>query len=1029
MRTGLRKIQERERKDYMTLQERWLDLGRALLRTEDDAIAMLLQTQQFTQEQREQVQVDARGLVKECRERKNESPIVERFLHEYGLTSEEGVVLLCLVEALLRIPDERTAEELITEKLSQGDWSKHAGESDSLFVNAGTWALILTGNLLELGNDVRADANRWVSQFATRVGESVTRKALLSALDILSGAFVAGETIEEAVSQTKWTASFDMLGEGARSFDVADRYFDSYMGALDHIASHRSTTELGHGMSVKLTALHPRIEPLNAKSAVAGLVEKMEALCIKAAEADIPITIDGEESERCEVGLRVVEQLLQNSVIREWMGLGVVTQAYSKRAVSLIDWLAELAKCNRTKINVRLVKGAYWDYEIKHAQVNGLTQFPVYTQKHNTDLSYLTCMGKMFGHSDSIFPQFASHNAHTIASVRCMGKDKPYEFQRIYGMGELLHEVARRRFNDYPGCRVYVPVGNHKDLMPYLMRRLLENGANTSFVNRIFDSDLSVEQVVSDPIKQVESEEQHGHQHIRMPYELYGEERINSFGIDFGNTCLREPFLEAVDKWSNHQWSFGEGRVEVSNPSNPSDIVGSYTAIDSEQVSRHIAEVHTAQSAWFSVPVEDRAAILNRWADSLVSHREELIALLRREAGKTAEDAINELREAEDFCRYYAAQAKLLQSSNELPSPTGESNILKAFARGTFATISPWNFPVSIFVGPAAAALVTGNTVVAKPAPQTCLVALRAAELAYDSGIDRQTFRVVPGGDEVGKQIVAHPLISGVAFTGSVAAAKSIAQSLADRDGPLVPLIAETGGVNVMIVDSSAQVEHVVDDIVLSAFKSAGQRCSALRLLCIQEEIADEVMGLVYGAIDAMSIGNPSDWCVNVGPVIDGEAQDWLESSVASNQVLYRMKSESPSEGHFVLPTVVDATDIPSFNTEFFGPIMGVHRFKKQEIVNLVNEINALGYGLTFGIHSRIESTIDMFTNQIRTGNLYVNRSMIGAVVGTQPFGGEGLSGTGPKAGGPFYLQRFVVERVVSRNETATGGNVALMRL
>lgn len=1013
----------------MTLQERWLDLGRALLRAEDDAIANLLDAQQFTEDQREQVQIDARNLVTECRERKNESPIVERFLHEYGLTSEEGVVLLCLVEALLRIPDERTAEELISEKLRQGDWSKHAGGSDSVFVNAGTWALILTGNLIELGSEVRDDANRWFSRFATRAGEAVTRNALMTALDILSGSFVAGETIEEAVLKTKWTASFDMLGEGARSFEVADYYFDAYMSALRHIAAHPSKSELGHGMSVKLTALHPRIEPLNAKCAIAGLVEKMEPLCLKAAQADVPLTIDGEESERCEVGLKVVEELLKNPVIREWKGLGVVTQAYSKRAVALIDWLAELARTNHTKINVRLVKGAYWDYEIKHAQVNGLSQFPVYTQKQNTDLSYLTCMGKMFGYGERIFPQFATHNAHTIASVHCLGEGKPYEFQRIYGMGELLHQVARRQFNDYPGCRVYVPVGNHKDLMPYLMRRLLENGANTSFVNRIFDSDLSVGQVVSDPIKQVESDEQHNHKQIRMPCELYGEERINSTGIDFGNTCLRDPFQKAVGGWTTHQWDFAEDGTQVFNPSDSADRVGSYETVNGDQVARKIEEVHGAQEYWSGVDIEDRAAKLDLWADSLLSHREELVALLNREAGKSVEDAINELREAEDFCRYYAAQAKLLHGSNELPSPTGETNILKAYPRGTFATISPWNFPVSIFVGPVAASLVTGNTVVAKPAPQTCLVALRVRDLAYESGIEPQTFQVIPGGDEVGKQIVSHPLIDGVAFTGSVAAAKSIAQSLANRNGPLVPLIAETGGVNVMIVDSSAQVEHVVDDIVLSAFKSAGQRCSALRLLCIQEEVADEVLELVYGAIDALSIGNPGDWSINVGPVIDADARDWLESSIRDNDTLYRMKTNAPEEGHFVLPTVVDASDIASFNTEYFGPIMGVHRFKKQEIESLVGEINALGYGLTFGIHSRIESTINMFTNQIRTGNLYVNRSMIGAVVGTQPFGGEGLSGTGPKAGGPFYLQRFVVERVVSRNETATGGNVALMRL
>lgn len=1013
----------------MSLEECWSQLGKRLLLSEDEAVKQLLESQEFTSSQRLQIQSNAKSLVTECRERKQESPIVERFLHEYGLTSEEGVVLLCLVEALLRIPDERTAEELIAEKLRQGDWASHVGSSDSLFVNAGTWALILTGDWLDLGADIRDDAGGWLTRFAARTGETVTRRALLTAMNILSGSFVAGQTIEEAVAKTKWTASFDMLGEGARSFKVADDYFDSYMGALRHVADHRSTVQLGHGMSVKLTALHPRIEPLNEQSSVSSLVEKMEELCLLAAGRNIPITIDGEESERCEVGLKVVETLLKNPALRDWEGLGVVTQAYAKRAPALIDWLAELARTHRTRLNVRLVKGAYWDYEIKHAQENGLSQFPVYTRKENTDLSYLTCVGRMFSHHEHIFPQFASHNAHTIAAVQCMGQGKRYEFQRIFGMGELLHDVARRQFNDYPGCRVYVPVGNNKDLMPYLMRRLLENGANTSFVNRIFDSDLSVEQVASDPISAVESANNHSHERIELPKDIYRGERENSYGIDFGNTKLREPFRKEVSKWQRVQWNFATDGEQVRNPSDPSDVVGTHPRIDTNQVDASIEDAYEQQQNWFCEGAEVRAQRIERWADELKKNRTELIGLLQREAGKTVEDAINELREAEDFCRYYAAQGRVMFRAQDLPSPTGETNRLCIYPRGTFATISPWNFPASIFVGPAAAALVTGNTVVAKPAPQTSLVALRIASLAQEAGIGQDVFHVLPGGDEVGKQIVANPLIGGVAFTGSVAAAKAIARSLSSRDGPIVPLIAETGGVNVMVVDSSAQIEHVVDDIVLSAFKSAGQRCSALRLLCVQDEIADELLELVCGAVDALTVGNPIDWSVNVGPVIDSEAKQWLESGISQNKLIYRMKIADPPYGNYVLPTIVDASEIGSFNTEYFGPILGVHRFNKAEIDELVSSVNSLGYGLTFGIHSRIESTIAQFTQGVKTGNLYVNRSMIGAVVGTQPFGGEGLSGTGPKAGGPFYLQRFVVERVVSRNETATGGNVALMRL
>lgn len=1013
----------------MSLQECWSELGRRLLLPEDEAVSDLLASHQFSSDQRLQIQSNAKRLVTECRERKQESPIVERFLHEYGLTSEEGVVLLCLVEALLRIPDERTAEELIAEKLRQGDWSAHVGSSDSLFVNAGTWALILTGDWLDLSADIRNDAGGWLTRFAARTGETVTRKALLTAMNILSGSFVAGQTIEDAVAKTKWTASFDMLGEGARSFKVADDYFDSYMGALRHVADHRSTTELGHGLSVKLTALHPRIEPLNEQSSVETLVEKIEQLCLVAAGRNIPITIDGEESERCEAGLKVVEGLLKNPVLRDWQGLGVVTQAYAKRAPALIDWLAELARAHNTRLNVRLVKGAYWDYEIKHAQVNGLSQFPVYTRKENTDLSYLSCVGRMFGHHERILPQFASHNAHTIASVQCMGQGKRYEFQRIYGMGELLHDVARRQFDDYPGCRVYVPVGNNKDLMPYLMRRLLENGANTSFVNRIFDAELSVDQVASDPIAAVESANHHSHERIELPKNIYRGERVNSFGIDFGNTSLREPFKRAVASWLSATWNFSADGQPVTNPCDATDLVGTHPRLGPDQITRKIENVCNQQQDWFSKGVEERAIRIDKWADALRQNRDELTGLLQREAGKTVEDAINELREAEDFCRYYAAQGRELFRAQELPSPTGESNRLCMYPRGTFATISPWNFPASIFVGPAAAALVTGNTVVAKPAPQTSLIALRIADLAREVGIAEDVFCVLPGGDEVGKQIVSSALIGGVAFTGSVGAAKAISRSLSNRDGPIVPLIAETGGVNVMVVDSSAQIEHVVDDIVLSAFKSAGQRCSALRLLCVQEDVADELLELLCGAIDALTVGNPTDWSVNVGPVIDDEAKQWLESSIGQNKLLYRMDLLNPPTGNFVLPAMVDATDIASFNTEYFGPILGVHRFSKNAIDELVDAVNSLGYGLTFGIHSRLESTIARFTEGVKTGNLYVNRSMIGAVVGTQPFGGEGLSGTGPKAGGPFYLQRFVVERVVSRNETATGGNVALMRL
>ena len=1008
-------------------------LSQSIEQSENESVAELLSEYRLTSEQVERVQSTAKQIVLECRKRKHESPIVEQFLQQYGLSSEEGVALLCLVEALLRIPDSRTAEVLIAEKLSSGNWATHLGQSSSILVNASTWGLILTGKIVNLGKKAHEDPVAWITGVSNRLGDSLTRRAMLTAVDILSKSFVSGQTIEEAVKRAKAPASFDMLGEGARTFATAEAYFESYRHAIEHLTTVQQSKEaFDHSLSVKLTALYPKIFPLNEEKAVNELFLVTEQLCELAAKGGLALTIDGEESDRCEIGLKVVERLLKSPKLHGWDGLGVVLQSYMKRSLAMVDWLVELAKTHRTRLNVRIVKGAYWDTEIKLVQINGLKQFPVYTRKENTDLSYLATAQRVLRFPEQLFPQFATHNAHTIASIGVLAGTNSFEFQRLQGMGQLLYDVVESKFTNPPPCRVYSPVGRNEDLVPYLMRRLLENGANSSFVNRIQDEDYSVDEVTSDPVEKVKESLEHAHPKITAPIDLYQPARVNSLGIDFGAQAEREQFRNKVKNYSQTQWNLSttENRLEVRNPAQSDAIVGWYDTKLVGQIADELAELRACRKDWENRTVEDRADRLDSWADAIHENRAELCALLQREAGKTIEDAVTELREAEDFCRYYAAEVRNLLQPRPLPSPTGETNTLCLHPRGTFVCISPWNFPASIFVGPIAAALVTGNTVAAKPAPQTSLIAVRLVQLAHqEAEIPETALRVFPGGDEIGKALVASPLIDGVGFTGSEFAARSIAKSLANQEGPLKPLIAETGGVNVMIVDSTAQFEHVVDDIIHSAFHSAGQRCSALRLVCVQDDIAEPLLEMLTGAMDVLAVGDPADWSNDIGPVIDQEAQRLLIDACSQYEILHRNQENNDLSGYYVYPTLVEVNDLGNFTTEHFGPILGFHRFKRSEMQALVEKINSAGYGLTFGIHSRLNRTIQYFTQNVHVGNMYVNRTITGAVVETQPFGGEGLSGTGPKAGGPFYLQRFVVERVISTNETATGGNLALMRL
>lgn len=1010
-----------------SLQQKWLAIGERHRLSEEEAVNSLFSEIRITDDQREAVTRRSKQLVQSCRARFSERTLVDKFLSEYGLSNEEGVVLLCLVEALLRIPDDKTAEELIAEKVRDGKWESHVGHSASVLVNASTWALILTGNVFELSDKLSSDVTGWLRRFTKRVGESVSRRALIAAINILSQSFVAGQTIEQAIKRAAGPTSFDMLGEGARSWDAADRYLDSYLHALELIVEKKDSSPWPHSLSIKLTALHPRIEPLKESEVVSQLLPRLQQLVDIAAPANVAITIDAEETHRYETTLKLVKAMVEAN--SDYEGLGLAVQAYTKRSFTVIDWLAELAKQNSTVLTVRLVKGAYWDTEIKLAQVMGHATYPVYTRKSNTDLSYLACATKLLDYSPQIMPAFATHNAHTLAAVHEIAQGRDFEYQRIFGMGELLYDEAGAQWERIPSCRVYAPVGLNHDLMPYLMRRLLENGANSSFVNRLLELEIPLEEVIRDPLVEVPNFASISHPEIPLPIDLYGNERRNSLGIDFGDTTDRTNFSNSVEDWHRHRWLFENDGPAVANPSDPSDEVGAASNYDQSKLDETISRAQAAQQEWDALPVEERSSRIDKLADALRDNRAELTSLLQREAGKTVQDSVDELREAEDFCRYYAHQGRLLFNERTMPSPTGESNLLRLCGRGVFVCIAPWNFPASIFIGPAAAALVAGNTVVAKPAPQTGLIAQRIGQLASEVGIGDPIFNVVPGGDEIGKTLVAHPRIDGVAFTGSVAAAKSIASALAVREGPLVPLIAETGGVNAMVIDSSALLEHVVDDVIHSAFMSAGQRCSALRLLCVQEDIGDELIDMVKGAMDTLVLGNPRDWCVDVGPVIDVESKSFLDTAIAENRVIHSVAADLEENSNHVYPTLVAAPEISRYRIEFFGPIVGIHRFNVDQLDSVVKELNGLGFGLTFGIHSRVEERINSLSGAIRAGNTYVNRSMTGAVVGTQPFGGEGLSGTGPKAGGPFYLRSFAVERVITRNETATGGNVALMRL
>ncbi len=1004
---------------------------------------------------RTKIQGTAATLVRAVRKQATKEGGIDAFLQQYDLSSEEGVLLMCIAEALLRIPDADTADRLIADKITSAQWQDHLGESDSLFVNASTWGLMLTGQLLTLSNATITNPAKFLGKLASRAGEPVVRTAMRQAMRIMGHQFVMGRTIDEAIyrSQKKqgkdYRYSFDMLGEAALTESDAARYLESYSSAIDSIGNSVETPVdvfAAPSISVKLSALHPRYSYTQYDRVMSELVPRVAELAVQACDKGIALTLDAEEADRLEISLHIFEQVYRDKRLSGYEGLGLAVQAYQRRATDVVKFLIATAEAAGRRIPVRLVKGAYWDTEIKHGQELGLESYPVFTRKAHTDVSYLACARMLVNAADKLYPQFATHNAHTLASIlHFAGSKVEFEFQRLHGMGENLYaEVTDPEKFGRP-CRVYAPVGSHEDLLPYLVRRLLENGANTSFVNRIIDESIDVKDIVADPIDVSRDGASKPHPRITSPLDIFQPERKNSRGVNLPDHNQLATTLDAMQKASATKRSASaivDGhampgkKVPSVNPANTKQVVGTCQVADIDAVDKALDVAAAGQGNWDRTAAADRAAILQKVADLYERNAAELMSICVSEAGKTVPDAVSELREAVDFLRYYAAQATQLYGERmTLPGPTGERNQLGMRARGVFVCISPWNFPLAIFTGQVAAALGSGNAVLAKPAEQTPLVAHRAVELFLEAGIPEGILHFLPGdGATIGGRAVADPRVSGVAFTGSTETARIINRTLAARDGAIATLIAETGGQNAMFVDSSALPEQVVLDAAYSAFNSAGQRCSSLRLLCLQEEIAPRVIELLSGHMEELQIGDPSDLATDIGPTIDAEAREVISRHVddLSKQATVIHQCSLPQEtngGTFYPPTAIEIDSLDYLQHEVFGPILHIMRFSSGKLGEVLDAVNRLGYGLTMGVHSRIDSRARAITDLSGAGNIYINRNIIGAVVGVQPFGGRGLSGTGPKAGGPHYLPRFGSEYTVSNNISAVGGNASLLSL
>ena len=988
----------------------------AYRRDETEAVQDMLQRAQMSDEERQAADTLARRLVTQVRASRTKASGVDALMHEFSLSSEEGVALMCLAEALLRIPDKATRNKLIADKLSDGNWKKHLNNSPSLFVNAAAWGLLITGKLTTQTSEQSLGAA--LNRLLGKGGEPLIRKGVDYAMRLLGKQFVTGQTIEEALQNGKerekmgYRYSFDMLGEAAYTQADADCYYNDYVQAIHAIGKDAAGQGVyeGNGISVKLSAIHPRYSRAQHGRVMGELLPRLKELYLLGKKYNIGINIDAEEANRLELSLDLMEALVSDPDLAGYNGIGFVVQAYQKRCPFVIDYLIDLARRNNQKLMIRLVKGAYWDSEIKWAQVDGLNGYPVYTRKVHTDISYLACARKLLSAQDAVFPQFATHNAYTLAAIYQMGKGKDFEHQCLHGMGETLYDQVVGPQNLGRRVRIYAPVGTHETLLAYLVRRLLENGANSSFVSQIVDEKISIDQLIRSPFDTIAEQGIHLHAALPLPRDLYGKGRLNSQGFDLSNENVLQQLQQELNRAAARQFQTasvvnGKSRPvgapqQVRNPADHSDVVGSVSFADAALAQEAVAAAVAAQAAWNGTPAAERAACLRRFADLLERHAPALMMLAVREAGKTLNNAIAEVREAVDFCRYYADEA-------EHTLPQGSQGV------GTIVAISPWNFPLAIFTGEVVAALAAGNTVVAKPAEQTSLIAGYAVSLMHEAGIPTSALQLVLGAGDVGAALTQDPRIGGVIFTGSTEVARLINQTLAKRDDSPV-LIAETGGQNAMIVDSTALAEQVCADVLNSAFDSAGQRCSALRILCVQEDVADHMVKMIKGAMDELVVGNPIALDTDIGPVIDTEAQQNLLAHINRMKGIAKSYHEirpsenvNPDNATFVAPIMFELNGLGELQREVFGPVLHVVRYPADGLDKLIDQINGKGYALTHGVHSRIDGTVEHIRSRIESGNVYVNRNIVGAVVGVQPFGGHGLSGTGPKAGGSFYLQRL----------------------
>ncbi|MFS1948658.1 bifunctional proline dehydrogenase/L-glutamate gamma-semialdehyde dehydrogenase PutA [Vibrio lentus] len=1018
-----------------SLDDLWTLISPLYMVDETQWLEQLLPLATPSESEKQQITDKTTSLIESIRADKTSIQMIDALLLEYSLDTQEGILLMCLAEALMRIPDSATADALIRDKLSVADWKSHLKNSDSVFVNASTWGLMLTGKVVGLSSKEQS-AGQAVNRLVNKLSEPVIRKAMHQAMKVMGHQFVLGRSIAEAQKNGKsmrdkgFTYSYDMLGEAALTTADANKYFKDYLMAIEAVGRDTyvsSKSSPAPSVSIKLSALHPRYEVANEDRVLTELCDTLEQLLRRAVELDVAITIDAEEADRLELSLKLFEKLYRTDLVKGWGKFGLVIQAYSKRALPVLVWLNRLAKEQGDLIPLRLVKGAYWDSEIKWSQQAGFTDYPVYTRKEATDVAYLACARYLLSPSvrGNIFPQFASHNAHTVSAIAVMTDHKDFEFQRLHGMGDSLYNHAMEAYQQ--SVRIYAPVGSHKDLLPYLVRRLLENGANSSFVHRLVDARCPVAELTQHPVDMLLAFDTLHNTKIPLPPAVFPE-RKNSYGVNIDIESEAHQFEEQVKGFLNNQWTAGpvingeslaesmikadQNVEQVTAPYDRRINVGQVTFANLDHVSAAITGADAAFADWNATSVETKAAALDKLADLMEDNLAELVAICHQEAGKTIHDSVDEVREAVDFCRYYAKQADNLQGF-ELKGFDGQTRIASRQGRGVFVCISPWNFPLAIFLGQITAALVAGNTVVAKPAEQTSLIAARAVELMNEAGFPAGTIQLLPGrGAEIGSALTSHDAIAGVAFTGSTPTAQRINVSLATRNAKPVPFIAETGGQNAMIVDSTALPEQVVRDVIRSAFASAGQRCSALRVLYIQEDIADRVVGLIHGAMDELSVGIPHLHKTDVGPVIDQNAKQklmaHLENMTNTQKKVAQLSLGTDCEhGDFVPPSAFEIDDISCLKEEQFGPVLHIVRFKASELAQVVDQINQTGFGLTMGIHSRNETTYRWIEKHVRVGNCYINRDQVGAVVGVQPFGGQGLSGTGPKAGGPHYLYRF----------------------